>query len=106
METVLLVVHLLIAIALVGVVLVQRSEGGALGIGGSGGSGGGGMMSARGAASLLTRTTAILAALFMISSLGLAVLANQSKEPASVLDAAPAAIEEVENTAPQVPDSQ
>lgn len=103
METVLLVIHLLIAIALVGVVLVQRSEGGALGIGGGGA--GGGMMSARGAANLLTRTTAILAALFMVSSLALAILANQTREPASVLDIAPAA-SEVENTAPQVPDSQ
>ncbi|MTI08666.1 preprotein translocase subunit SecG [Curvivirga aplysinae] len=105
METVLLVIHLLIAIALVAVVLVQRSEGGALGIGGGGA--GGGMMSARGAANLLTRTTAILAAAFFISSIGLAILANQTREPSSVLDVVPAATDAVEEiTTPQVPDSQ
>ena len=69
----LLVLHLIIAVALIGVVLVQKSEGGALGIGGGGG---GGLMSARGAANFLTRLTAILAGLFMLTSLGLTVLAN------------------------------
>lgn len=68
----LLVLHLILAVALIGVVLVQKSEGGALGIGGSGG----GFMSARGAANFLTRATAILAGLFMLTSLGLSVLAN------------------------------
>ena len=63
MEAVILVIHLLIAAALVGVVLIQRSEGGGLGIGGGGGSGG--FMSTRGTANLLTRTTAILAGAFM-----------------------------------------
>ena len=71
MTTFLLVVHTLIAIALVAVILLQRSEGGALGIGGSGG----GLMSARGAANLLTRSTTVLAALFIGSSILLAVLA-------------------------------
>ena len=70
----LLVLHLIIAVALIGVVLVQKSEGGALGIGGGGG--GGGLMSARGAANFLTRLTAILAGIFMLTSLGLTVLAN------------------------------
>ncbi|PWR23814.1 preprotein translocase subunit SecG [Zavarzinia compransoris] len=68
----LLVLHLVIAVALIGVVLVQKSEGGALGIGG----GGGGFMSARGAANFLTRLTGILAAIFMLTSLGLTILAN------------------------------
>jgi preprotein translocase subunit SecG len=67
-----LVVHTLIAIALVGVILLQRSEGGGLGIGGGTG---GGLMTARGAANLLTRSTTILAALFIGTSIILAVLA-------------------------------
>jgi preprotein translocase subunit SecG len=71
--TVLLVVHLMIALALCGVVLLQRSEGGALGIGG----GGGGFMTGRGTANLLTRTTAVLAAAFFLTSIGLTLLANQ-----------------------------
>lgn len=70
LTTFILVVHALIAIALVSVILLQRSEGGALGIGG-----GGGLMSARGAADLLTRATAILGSLFIITSIALAVLA-------------------------------
>jgi protein translocase SecG subunit len=61
MATVVLVIHLMLAAALIGVVLLQRSEGGALGIGGGGG-GGGGFLTGRGTANLLTRTTAILAA--------------------------------------------
>ena len=72
MITLLLVVHTLIAIGLVGVILLQRSEGGGLGIGGGTG---GGMMTARGAANLLTRSTTILAALFIGTSILLAVLA-------------------------------
>ena len=76
MELVLTVIHLLIAIALVGVVLVQRSEGGGLGMGGSSGGGMGGFMSARGTANLLTRTTAILAGAFMLTSIGLAFFAG------------------------------
>lgn len=69
---IILVVHLLLAIGLVGVVLLQRSEGGALGIGG----GGGGVMSGRAAGNLLTQTTTILGGLFFCTSLVLAVLAN------------------------------
>ena len=74
--TFLLVVHALLALALVGVILMQRSEGGGLGIGGGSP---GGLISARGAADLLTRSTAILAALFIVSSLGLAMLAGASR---------------------------
>ena len=72
MTTFLLVVHTLIAIALVAVILLQRSEGGGLGIGGGTG---GGLMTARGAANLLTRSTTILATLFIGTSILLAVLA-------------------------------
>ena len=85
METVILVIHLLLAIALVGAVLLQRSEGGALGIGGSGG-GMGGFMTGRATADLLTRTTAILAACFMATSMILAILANAGRDQGSILD--------------------
>jgi len=84
METVVLVIHLLIAIALVGVVLLQRSEGGALGMGGGGGMGG--FMTGRAAADFLTRTTAILAAAFMATSMTLAIMADSGSEPTSILD--------------------
>lgn len=96
MANVLLVAYLLIVLALIVVILLQRSEGGALGIGG----GGGGLMTARGSANLLTRTTAILAALFFAAAIGLTILneldrgtsgilerATQGETPSSVLDA-------------------
>ncbi|MDJ0683428.1 MAG: preprotein translocase subunit SecG [Alphaproteobacteria bacterium] len=93
MENIVLLVHLFLAIGLVVVVLLQRSEGGALGIGGGGGGGGGagGMFSARGAANALTRTTAILAICFMCTSLTLAILAGNRTGGTSILDQAPAA---------------
>lgn len=83
-----LVIHLLIALALIGSVLLQRSEGGALGIGGGGG-GGGGMFSARGAGSALTRATAILAAGFFITSLTLTIMSARKSAPTSVFDSVP-----------------
>ena len=87
MTTVILVIHLLLAIGLVGIILVQRSEGGGLGIGGGGGGGGmGGFMTGRAAADLLTRTTAILAAGFMATSLTLAILATDDRKQGSILD--------------------
>jgi preprotein translocase subunit SecG len=76
MTTVLLLIHVMVAVALVGVVLLQRSEGGALGIGGGGG--GGGFMTGRGAGSALTKTTAILAACFFVTSLSLSILASRN----------------------------
>lgn len=88
MDTVLLVIHLFLAMALIGVVLLQRSEGGGLGIGSSGGMGS--FMSVRGTANLLTRMTAILATLFMITSLALALLAGHGNKPRSLFDTAPA----------------
>jgi preprotein translocase subunit SecG len=84
MIQVLLVIHLLIALALVGVILLQRSEGGALGIGGGGG--GGGLMTGRAAGNLLTRATGILAALFMVTSLVLALLANNRPQARSIME--------------------
>ena len=85
MATVVLVIHLMVAASLVGLVLLQRSEGGALGMGGGGG-GGGGFMSGRGTADLLTRATAIAAALFFATSLTLAILAKQNEAPTSIFD--------------------
>lgn len=98
METVVLIVHLLLALALIGVVLMQRSEGGALGIGG-----GGGMFSARSAANALTRTTAVLGALFMVSSLVLAILAGVDKSGRSIFDDPEAAVESVTPTKDDTP---
>jgi preprotein translocase subunit SecG len=99
MLTVLLVVHLLIALALIGVVLLQRSEGGALGIGGSGG-GGGSLFSARGVGNTLTRVTAILAVAFFITSITLTILSTKRTGGGSVFDSVPAQQTPVE-TAPK-----
>jgi preprotein translocase subunit SecG len=85
MQTVLIVVHLMVVLALVGVVLLQRSEGGGLGIGG-----GSGFMTARGAANALTRATAILAAAFFVTSLTLSVVARYGEKPIDILDRVPA----------------
>ncbi len=87
MITVLLLLHLIIATALVGVVLLQRSEGGGLGIGG----GGGGFMTGRGTANLLTRATMALAAAFFVTSVSLTVLARHGTVRVSPLDAPAAA---------------
>jgi len=81
MTTVLLILHLMIAAALVGVVLLQRSEGGALGIGG-----GGGFMTGRGAANFLTRVTAGLAAAFFATSMILTLIATRPAAPPSILE--------------------
>ena len=70
---IILSIHLIVAIALVGAILLQRSEGGALGIGGSAG---GGLMTGRAAGNLLTRTTGILAGTFFVTSMSLALIAN------------------------------
>ena len=83
MQTILLVILIIIVITMIGLVLLQRSEGGALGIGGPGA-----MFSARGTANLLTRATAGLAAAFMILSLVLAILSGSWAERESVLDTA------------------
>ncbi len=85
METVIIVIHLMVVSALVGVVLLQRSEGGGLGIGG-----GSGFMTARGAANALTRATAILAVAFFATSLGLSIIARYSDRPIDILDQVPA----------------
>ena len=76
-------VHILIALALIGVVMLQKSEGGALGMGGGGMSG---FMTGRSTANLLTRTTAILAAAFFATSILLVVLSNYNRAPRSIID--------------------
>ncbi len=81
METVIIVIHLMVIVALIAVVLLQRSEGGALGIGG-----GGNFMSSRGQTNVLTRTTAILAAAFFATSIALTILSRFQGGPASILD--------------------
>ena len=84
MTTVLLVIHLMVATAMIGVVLLQRSEGGALGIGGGGG--GGGFMTGRSAGNVLTKTTAVLAAMFFATSMALTIVASRQNAPTSIFD--------------------
>ena len=84
MQTVAIVIHLMIVAVMIGAVLLQKSEGGGLGMGG-----GAGFMSSRGTANLLSRTTAILAAGFFITSLFLSWLASYNRAPTSII--APAA---------------
>jgi len=84
MVEVILVFHLFIAIAMVISVLLQRSEGGALGMGGGGTMGG--LMTTRGSANLLTRATAVLAAIFMSTSILLAILSGAAQKKSSIMD--------------------
>jgi preprotein translocase subunit SecG len=84
MESVILVIHLFLALAIIGLVLLQRSEGGGLGIGGGGM---GNLASARGTANLLTRVTAICAGCFFVTSLFLGVLAGRQTSDMGLLDA-------------------
>jgi preprotein translocase subunit SecG len=81
MQQVIIVIHLMLVLSLIGVVLLQRSEGGGLGIGSSGG-----FMTSRGTANVLTRATAILAGLFFVTSLLLSILAGINRKPTSILE--------------------
>jgi preprotein translocase subunit SecG len=108
MILIILIIHVLIALALVIMVLLQRSEGGALGMGG--GNATGGLMSGRAAGNLLTRSTGILGAAFMISSITLAILAGANSSNRSLFDnpppadaSAPAQEEQPAAPAPTVP---
>ena len=83
MQQVVLVIHLMLVLALIGVVLLQRSEGGGLGIGG-----GGGFMTSRGTSNVLTRATAILAGCFFVTSLILSILAGYGRQSSSILGGA------------------
>jgi preprotein translocase subunit SecG len=83
MIIVLFIIHLLVALALIGVVMLQKSEGGALGMGGGGMSG---FMTGRSTANLLTRTTAILGAAFFATSILLVLLSHTDRRPRSIID--------------------
>ena len=102
MQQIILVVHLLVTLALIGVILIQRSEGGGLGVGGGAG-GMGQFMSVRGTANLLTRMTALLAAAFMGTSITLAILAGGGSTPSAIVEEAPAAEEPAEESSGGVP---
>jgi preprotein translocase subunit SecG len=83
MQTVVIVIHLMIVLAMIGVVLLQKSEGGGLGMGSSGA----GFLTSRGTANILTRTTAILALGFFLTSLLLSILAGADRKPRSIIPA-------------------
>lgn len=114
MQIVIVVVHLLIVLALIGVVLLQRSEGGALGIGG----GGGGFMNSRGSSNVLTKATAVLATGFFLTSLTLSILAGwrpaaptvitptTQQGPAPISPAGPSILDQLRKQEPQVPQSK
>ncbi|MBV8095924.1 MAG: preprotein translocase subunit SecG [Acetobacteraceae bacterium] len=112
MSAVLLIIHLFVTLALIGVVLIQRSEGGGLGIGTSQGMGA--FMSGRGTANLLTRTTAVLAAAFFMLSLALALLNRGTtgvgrsilEQPAPTLPVAPKPAEPTKPGGPSVPTTE
>src|SRR5918993_5626747 len=87
MQTVVIIIHLIIVLALIGVVLLQRSEGG-LGLGGGGSGGVSGFMTGRGQTNALTRATAVLATAFFITSMVLGWMATQNRAPSSILDTA------------------
>jgi len=97
---VLIVIHLMIVIAMIGVVLLQRSEGGGLGVGQTGG-----FLSSRGTANVLTRTTAILAAAFFVMSLGLSVVAGLGRKGQSILQntGAPPPVQAPSQSGPPAP---
>jgi preprotein translocase subunit SecG len=84
MHTVVIVIHLMLVVAMIGVVMLQKSEGGGLGIGSSGG-----FMTNRGTANVLTRATAILAAGFFVTSLVLSIIAGHDRKPTSILSTTP-----------------
>jgi preprotein translocase subunit SecG len=101
---VVLVVHVLVAIAIIGLVLLQHGKGADMGSGFGGGSSGS-LFGATGSANFLSRTTAVLAAIFFVSSLGLAYLATQRpREAGSVVDrAAPVQPKKAEPAKPEAP---
>jgi preprotein translocase subunit SecG len=98
MQTVVIVVHLMIVATLIATVLLQKSEGGGLGVGG-----GAGFMSSRGTANLLTRTTAVLAVGFFVTSLFLSWLASYDRKPNSILGAPASQSQPAGATAPIAP---
>lgn len=96
METVVIVIHLMVIVALIAVVLLQRSEGGALGIGGSNN-----FLTGRGTGNVLTRATSILGIVFFATSMVMTILARMAAPPSAILEQIPAATA----PAPVVPDA-
>ncbi|MCT8159801.1 preprotein translocase subunit SecG [Pseudoruegeria sp. SHC-113] len=101
MENVVLVIHLILALCLIGAVLLQRSEGGGLGMGG----GGGGVMSGRAAATAMGKLTWGLAIAFICTSIGLTVIAAQNSADSSVLDRIGTTAPAAEESAPALPEA-
>ncbi|WP_298435599.1 preprotein translocase subunit SecG [uncultured Jannaschia sp.] len=97
MENVILVIHLILALGLIGIVLLQRSEGGGLGMGG-----GGGAVTGRQAATAMTKLTWLLAIAFLATSITLTVLAASDSAGGSVVDSVP----EGEAAVPSVPSGE
>lgn len=93
----LLIVQTLIAVALIGTILMQRSEGGGLGVGGSSS----GFMTARGAADFLTRSTAVLGGLFIVLSIVMAAIAGATRQPANIDTSLANSTAPVQQTAPR-----
>ena len=98
MQTVIIVIHLMIVVVMIGAVLLQKSEGGGLGMGG-----GAGFMSSRGTANLLTRTTAVLAAGFFLTSLLMSWLASLDRKPTSIIGSQPASQSQPAGATPVAP---
>lgn len=101
METLLLVIHIILAILLIGSVLLQKSDGGALGIGGNSDN----LMSSRSAGNFLTKFTAVLAILFIITSISLTLINKKDTSQKSIIDK----IEQLDkntNTQPKIPSSK
>jgi preprotein translocase subunit SecG len=119
MHTVVIVIHLMLVLAMIGVIMLQKSEGGGLGIGSTGG-----FMTSRGTANVLTRATAILAGGFFLTSLVLSIIAGHERKPTTIIPAsqsgapsapsAPAAppgqgggvLNQLQGSGPQVPQSK
>lgn len=103
---IILVIHLLIAIALVGAILLQKKEGGLGGLGGGGSGGMGGMMSGRAKSDLLSRTTGILAGAFFVTSLALAIIGSRGAQQGPLVPAAAPSVEAPAESAPAEPAPQ
>lgn len=88
MQQVIIVIHLMLVLALIGLVLLQKSEGGGLGIGSSGG-----FMTNRGSANVLTRATGVIAGLFFVTSLVLSILAGFDRKPNSIIQGGTAPVQ-------------
>ena len=101
MEHVVLVIHLILTLALIGLILIQKSEGGGLGLGGGGGGGMGSFASAQSTKNAITKTTTIVAICFFATSLILAIMAANTDRAKSILDSVPTTA--VETTVPTAP---